>query len=196
MRYLLLLSVCLNSIFSLFAQTISYDDFKEVIPFLQKEDYESAYKKTATLLNNSKNDTSDLHGIVLYMNIYCMAGMVVNDEMKPDEFSKKAKQFIGQKIVMAAHPCVDSSANAFNSLQFRIDKGQYQGETTTANKAGTSILCFEYFNFANDINPSDYIGQNVRCAGIIQSIEVNPSRAKLWISRIHVGKAFARVMNP
>jgi hypothetical protein len=190
------------SIFFLFlaitseAQVITYDDFREVIPFLQKEDYKGAFEKTKVLLTSTKNDSSDLRGIVTYMNIYSAAGMVTKDQMTHGEFLKVATVFIGQRVVMSGHPYVDSASDAFNSIQFVTEAGILQGEVATANKAGTNILCFEYFKFADKVNPGDFVGKTVRCGGILESVEVNPYNSKLWISRLHVTNAFAREMTP
>ena len=105
----------LISIFLLFlvvsskAQVITYDDFKEVIPFLQKEDYKRAFEKTKQFLSSTENDSSNLRGVVTYMNIYSATGMVTKDQMTHSEFLKIATQFIGQRVVMSGHPYVDFS---------------------------------------------------------------------------------------
>lgn len=195
MRYLLIGFISLLSL-SAKTQTITYDDFREVIPFLQKEDFKEAFEKTRQLLTSTQNDSSDLRGIVTYMNIYSAAGMVTKDQMTHAELQKIASQFMGQRVVMSGHPYVDSSSNAFNSVKFITKDGVLQGATSTANKAGTNILCFEYFKFADKINPSDFVGKTVRCGGVLESIEVNPNNSKLWICRLHVMNAFAREMTP
>jgi hypothetical protein len=179
---------------TIYGQVVTYDDFRSVIPYLQKEDFKSAFKKTNQLLNSTQNDSSDLRGIVTYMNIFSAAGMVSNRQMSYDDFSKNANKYIGQYVVMSGHPCIDSAKNGFNSLQFVTKDGVLQGMTISANGKGTSILCFEYFTFANPVNPDDYIGKSVRCGGILTSVEVNSNKSTIWISRLHISNAFARVM--
>lgn len=178
------------------AQVISHDDFKSVIPYLQNEDFKSAFEKTSQLLASTHNDSSDIRGIVTYMNIFSAAGMVTADQMTHEDFSKNANRYIGQRIVMPAHPCIDSAAFGYNSLKFVIQNGILKGMTTTANKSKTSIFCFEYFVYKEPIPPSRYIGKNVRCGGILESIEVNPNQSKLWISRLYIRDAFIRVVTP
>lgn len=56
---------------------------------------------------------------------------------------------------MSAHPCIDSSSQGFNSLKFVTQDEQLQGMTISANNKGTNILCFEYFKYAEPINPRD-----------------------------------------
>lgn len=180
-----------------FGQSITYEDFKGVIPFLQKEDFKGAFEKTTKLLNSTDNDNSDLHGIVTYMNIFSAAGMVTLDQMTYEEFEKVTKKFIGQYVVMSAHPCIDKSANGYNSIQFLTnDKGILEGMTITANNSKTNILCFEYFDYADKINPNEMIGKNVRCGGILKTIEINPNKSKIWVTRLRISNAFARVMTP
>ena len=180
-----------------FGQTITYDNFKEVIPFLEKEDFKGAYKKTTKLLKSTFNDSSDLRGIVTYMNIFSAAGMVSLNQMTYKGFEKITKKIIGQYVVMSGHPCIDSSASGFNSIQFIAnDSGKLEGMTITANNEKTSILCFEYFDYADPINPSEMIGKNIRCGGILSSIETNPNKSTLWIARLRINNAFARIMTP
>ena len=97
---------------------------------------------------------------------------------------------------MSAHPCIDSTKTGLNSLTFVMVKGQLQGMTMSTNNDKTSILCFEYFKYSDPINPTDFIGKNVRCGGILASVEVNPNGSTIWISRLHIENAFARVMTP
>lgn len=196
MKYILTLLLPLFVAITSYGQVITYDDFKSVIPFLQKEDFKGAFEKTSLLLSSTQNDSSDLRGIVTYINIFSAAGMVTLDQMTHADFQKNANKFVGQRLVMSAHPCVDSSSQGYNSLQFVTKDGQLQGMTITANNKKTNILCFEYFKYAEPINPSVLIGKNVRCGGTLSSVEVNPNNSKIWISRLHVDNGFAREMTP
>jgi hypothetical protein len=195
MKYLIIAFILFFTV-SLKAQVVTYDDFKEVIPFLQKEDYKGAFEKTKYLLASTKGDSSDLRGIVTYMNIYSAAGMVTKDQMTHAEFQKNASQFIGQRVVMSAHPVIDSAAKGFNSLQFIFNDGELQGMTITANDAKTNILCFEYFRYKEPVDIQKLTGKMVRCGGTLESVEVNPNNSKIWISRLHIGNAFARETAP
>lgn len=196
MKFLLNLCAILIISASSYGQEISYDDFRSVIPFLQNEDFKGAFDRTSQLLKSTQNDSSDLHGIVIYMNIFSAAGMATLDLMTHSEFAKIVNSYVGQRLVMSAHPCVDSASQGFNSLKFVTENGQLMGTTITANKKGTNILCFEYFKYADQVNPKDFIGKNIRCGGTLKSVEVNPNNSKIWISRLHIEDAFAREMTP
>ena len=69
MKYILLLSLFFN--FSTRAQTvITYEDFKKEIPFIEKEDFKQVFDQTQLLLKVTTDDSSDIRGIVVYMNIF------------------------------------------------------------------------------------------------------------------------------
>lgn len=194
MKFILTLLLPLLITTSSYGQVITYDDFKSVIPFLQQEDFKGAFEKTDQLLKSTQNDSSDLRGIVTYMNIFSAAGMVTLDQMSHADFLKTANKYVGQRLVMSAHPCVDSSSHGFNALQFATVDGQLRGMTITGNSKKTNILCFEYFKYADTINPADMIGKNIRCGGRLASVEVNPNKSKIWISKLYIENAFAREM--
>lgn len=92
MKFILILFLPLLVTSASYGQVITYDEFKSVIPFLQKEDFKGAFDKTIKLLSNTQNDSSDLRGIVTYMNIFSAAGMVTLDQMTHTEFLKNANQ--------------------------------------------------------------------------------------------------------
>jgi hypothetical protein len=196
-RITLTLLIALTIAVSSFGQTITYEDFKEVIPFLQREDFKSAYEKTERLLKTTDNDNSDLRGILTYMNIFSAAGMVTLDQMSYKKFEKVSKKFLGQYLVMSAHICVDSSSMAYNAIQFQTNEsGKLEGMSVIVNNKKTSILCFEYFEYADKINPSEMIDKNVRCGGTLKSIEINPNKSKIWVAKLRISNAFARLMTP
>ncbi len=173
-------------------QVITYKDLETVIPFLEKEDFKTAFNKTSNLLASKKKDTSDLRAVIIYANIYAAAGMVTLGQMTHDVFKKNTNKYVGQKLVMFAYPCVDSSSDrAFNSLKFERKEGDFSGSVIAANNKHINILCFEYFSYKNLIDPSDFIGKTVRCGGILDSFDVNPNNSRVWISRLHIKKAFA-----
>ena len=194
MKFILTLLLPIIIATTAYGQVITSEDFRSVIPLLQKEDFKGAFDKTNQLLSSTQNDSSDLRGIVTYMNIFSAAGMVTLDQMTHADFLKNANKYIGQRLVMSAHPCIDSSSQGYNSLKFVTENGQMQGMTITANNTKTNILCFEYFKYSDPINPPEFIGKNVRCGGTLESVEVNPNKSKIWISRLHISNAFARIM--
>jgi hypothetical protein len=196
MKFLLAISFALIAATSTYSQVITYDDFKTVIPYMQQEDYKGAFDITDKLLKSTQNDSSDLRGIVIYMNILSAAGMVGLELKTHDDFLKIATGYIGQWVVMSAHPCIDSTKHGLNTLVLTMKDGHWQGSTTSTNIAGSQIFCFEYFKYAEPIDPSALIGKIVRCGGILEAVEINPNKSRVWISRLHIANAFARVTTP
>ncbi len=180
-----------------FAQELTYNEFKSIIPFLMKEDYKGAFDRSEELLKSAPNDTTDINAQIAYMNIYSSAGMVTLEQMSHKDFEKNVKRFIGKKLKMPGHPCLDSIAKApFNSFQFQKKNGKYQGHTMVANKQKVNILLFEYYDFKEEYNPEDFVGSTVRCGGILESFEVNPNKSMLWIGRLHISEAYVRKFIP
>jgi hypothetical protein len=177
-----LFCICIN------AQVLKYEDFKSIIPYLEKEDFKSAFEKSDHLLQITINDSSDIRGMITYMNIYSAAGMAFHDQMTREDFGKHVDKFVGQRLVMPGHPCADSTNRSYNSLTFLKKGDQFQGFTITSNSAHTCILCFEYYKFDPPINPTDYFGKEVRCKGILESFEVSTGPLKTWITRLHISK--------
>jgi hypothetical protein len=196
MKFLLTLVLPLFLCTAIYGQTIAYEDFKAIIPYVQREDFKTAFEKTNQLLASTQDDSSDLRGIVRYMNIFSSAGMVSLDQMSYSDFTKNLKKYVGQYLVMSAVPCVDSAKHEFNALQFRTLDGELLGFSMTSNNKASSIFCFQYFQYTDKLNPDDFIGKTVRSGGILKSFETNPNKSTIWIARLHIANAFARVSTP
>jgi len=179
-----------------FSQKLTHEDFRSIIPFLASEDFKSAFHTSQKLLEGAESDTSDFKAQISYVNIYSAAGMVCGDQMTHDEFEKNLKKFIGKKLKMPGHPCIDSVKFAFNSFNFAHKDGKLYGSTTTANNSKTNIFLFEYFNFNQEYNPNDYLGSTVRGTGILESYEINHNKSKIWIARIHLANSTVNLFKP
>lgn len=176
------------------AQTITYNDFKSLIPYLKTEDWKSAFQESSKLLKLANGDTSDLKAIVTYINIFTAAGMVTNGQMTYKELEDNIMQFQGQKIIMSAHP-LTTKDGSLNCLKFSVSDTTNEAFTTATNTKGVNILCFEKFYFKDKLNPADFMNSFVRCGGTLEKIELNPNKSMIWILRLTVRNAFARKAN-
>jgi hypothetical protein len=176
------------------AQTLSYEDFKRLIPLLEKEDWKSAYQQSEKLLISSKTDTSDFRAIILYANILSAAGMVTENSMSYKEIEKNLMKYKGQKIIFSSHPITEKEGS-LNCVQFSDPKLASSAFITATNKRGINILCFEKIVFKHPVKPIDFAGSFVRCGGILNKIEFNPNKSLIWISRLSVKEGFARSTN-
>ncbi|KRT16926.1 hypothetical protein ASU31_04365 [Pedobacter ginsenosidimutans] len=120
------------------AQTLSYEDFKKLIPLLEKEDWRNAYQQSEKLLISSKTDTSDFRAIILYANILSAAGMVTENSMSYKEIEKNLMKYKGQKIIFSSHPITEKEGS-LNCVQFSDPKLAASAFITATN--GVSIFC-------------------------------------------------------
>ncbi len=192
MKKILLTLTLLIGLTTVYGQTITYNDFKSLIPSLQSENWKSAFEMSKKLLTGAEKDTSDFKAIVLYVNIYSAAGMVSQNQMTYKELKLHISQFKGQKIIMSAHPIGKNENNTLNQTIFSTEDGKNTAFTTSTNAGGTHIFCFEKFNFNNKVDVSNFGGSMVRCGGIVEKIETNPNESNIWILRLTIKDAFAR----
>lgn len=186
--------LCLG-LFQSYAQTLTYDDFKSLIPYLKTEDWKSAFKESAKLLKSADKDTSEFHAIILYINIFSAAGMVTEEQMTYKELEKNVMKFQGQKIIMSAHP-VTTKDGALRQVKFDVTDSTNTAFIAATNSKGVNILCFEKFLFKDKINLADFPEESfVRCGGTLEKIETNPNKSMIWILRLTVKDAFARKTN-
>ncbi|TCC89195.1 hypothetical protein EZ428_15955 [Pedobacter frigiditerrae] len=194
MKKLLTLIILFVGLNQSYGQTLTYDDFKSLIPYLKTEDWKSAFKESSKLLTAEK-DTSDFHAIILYINIFSAAGMVTENQMSYKELEQNVMKFQGQKIIMPAHP-VTTKDGALSQLKFEVTDSTNTAFTSAANSTGTNILCFEKFIFKDKVNLDDFTEKSiVRCGGTLEKIETNPNKSLIWILRLTVKDAFARKAN-
>jgi hypothetical protein len=195
MKKVLTLIILFIGLSQSYGQTLSYDDFKSLIPYLKTEDWKSAFKESGKLLKSADKDTSEFHAIILYINIFSAAGMVTENQMTYKELEKNVMKFQGQKIIMSAHP-VTTKDGALRQLKFEVTDSTNTAFTSATNSAGANILCFEKFIFKDKINLDDFPEKSfVRCGGTLEKIETNPNKSLIWILRLTVTDAFARKTN-
>ncbi|WP_406825323.1 hypothetical protein [Pedobacter sp. KACC 23697] len=191
---------CLSSIILILsflgamAQNLSYEDFKKLIPLLEKEDWKNAYNQSEKLLASSKKDTSNFRAIILYANILSAAGMVTENSMSYKEIEKNLIKYKGQKIIFSSHPITEKEGS-LNCVQFSGPKLATSAFITATNKRGINILCFEKIVFKHPVSPTEFAGSFVRCGGILDKIEFNPNKSLIWIIRLTVKEGFANAVN-
>lgn len=175
-----------------YGQTVTYDDFRSLIPYLQKEEWKPAFEESSKLLQSAEKDTSEFKAIVLYINIFSAAGMVTEGKMTYDKLEKNIMRHKGQKIIMSAHP-VTTRDGALGQTKFTISDTANEAFTAATNAKGINILCFEKFLLKDKIDLTEFPDRSfVRCGGTLEKIETNPNKSLIWILRLTVKEAFAR----
>ena len=172
-----------------YSQTLTDKDFNSLIPFLQKEDWKSAFDQSTKLLKSTESDTSAYHAKILYINIFSAAGMVSEGKMTYSALSKNVMKYKGQKVIMPFHPVSDNIPLSATSLT--VNDSVNQAFTSVANSLGTNIFCFETFDIKDKINVLDFPENSLaQCGGMLDKIETNPNKSKIWILRLTVTNAF------
>lgn len=192
MKKFLLVVTLFISVFSVKAQTLSYDDFKSLVPYLKEENWGEAFKRSSVLLQSASKDTFDFKAVIVYINIFSAAGMVSEGNMNYTELEQNVMKYEGQKILMSAHP-VSSKDGALRQTKFTTTDSTNEAFTSATNAKGTNILCFEHFYLPKSFNPYEFSdGDIVRMGGVLQKIEMNPNKSKVWILRLTIGNAFVQ----
>lgn len=194
MKFILPLMFAFSFIGHVKAQSISYEQFKDLIPHLQKSDFKTTFEKSSELLSKTTEDSSDIRGIVSYMNIYAATMLVSEKKMGYEDLTKVLNGFVGKLLVMPAHTYLAEGRGGFNSIQFENKNGQWVGKTIVANKDHSRILAYEYFQYLDPIDTKFFAGKMVRSGGILGSFETNPGSNSGWIVRLHIKNAFAKEM--
>ena len=65
--------------------------------------------------------------------------------------------------------------------------------TAMGNKAGTSILFFEYLTLATPFDWKAQAGKHAHMGGILRGVDLNPKRSDVWIARLTFDQGFVLV---
>lgn len=189
MRRFFLLVIFSGISMSHFGQ-VTRTDFLELIPYLKKEDWKPVFKKSGTLLAANRQDSPDMHDMMVYIRLFSGAGLVSEGKLTYKKLKEQVMPLVGQEILMAAHPYIKKEG-LLNTIDFSKEGKQWKAFSAAANQSGTSILCMENFRLTNAPLPFKEKTM-VRCGGILKSIEFNPNESNIWILRLNVEDAFAR----
>lgn len=174
------------------AQKITQEDYKSIIPFLQAEDWKSAYKMSSKLLEKASADTSEYKTMVVYFNIYAAAGMTSENKMNRNKLKEVVDKYKGQPIFMAGHLASKDGKNTLNKTFLSTTDGKSNGFTIVTNRA-LKIILLEDIALTKQIDPAFYAGSTVRCGGILKELEVNPDKNNNdWIIKLTISNGFIR----
>ncbi len=153
------------------ASLITEEDYNRIIPFLIKEDWKEAEKISLEFLDRfkGKDQMSDDAGIVRYMYLKCVSGLLGDKEIDKDEALKKLKGFEGKNIITPYN--MFKNGGMFNFLTLNEEGNAWW--KCSANDNATVIHAFETFEAADKEmidNYQQFEGKNVRLSAIIKSI--------------------------
>ncbi|MEI6311947.1 MAG: hypothetical protein WCP57_06795 [Bacteroidota bacterium] len=186
-HFLISLFFCLTIVYAK-AQYLSAEQFMELIPSLEKEDWKSVFEQSSKLLKSAPNDTSEFHARIIYINIFAAAGMVSEKKMTYPAITKLLNTYIGQKLIMAYHPYSNEAPLGHTSL--KSNDTINEAFTSACNNQGTSIFCFEKCAITDKINLSEFKeNELIQCSGILTNVETNPNKSTIWVVRLYIDKA-------
>lgn len=174
-----------------YGQALTQADCDRLAPYLNKEDWKSAFKESSKLLKANETDSSDFHAMILYINLISAAGMVTETQMSFKELEKMVSKYEGQRIIMMARP-VTTRDGVLGKTKFSASETSYEAFTSVTNSKKLNILSFEKFIIKDRININELQDTTVNCGGILEKIETNPSMSINWVLRITVKDAFVR----
>ncbi|AWH85622.1 hypothetical protein HYN59_11120 [Flavobacterium album] len=153
------------------ASLITEDDYNRIIPFLIKEDWKETEKISLEFLKRFKgaNEMSDDAGIIRYMYLTSVSGLLGNKEIDKEAALKKLKGFEGKNVITPYN--MFKKGGMFN--YFSLDEESKNWLKCSANDKATTIYAFETFEMADQdmvTNYQQFEGRNMRVSAIIKSI--------------------------
>lgn len=170
---------------------LTEDDWNTIIPYLIEEDFVNAEKVSLEFLSRFRGESemSDEAGIIRYMYLHTIGGLVGNKEITKEEAEKKLKGFEGKVIITPFNKY--KKDGMFNYLTLSEDGKAWRKCAT--NEGATVIFMFETFEMEDKLlldNADKYEGKNLRMVALIKSIgtggfamprlEVTYSSTEIW----------------
>jgi|ERR1043166_1361247 hypothetical protein len=182
---------CLFSVPVLAQKSSSTEEqWNSLLIALSTEDWDSAYRLSGSLIERIKTDNSDKDlAKIRYMFLYSGAGRVLAGKMTYDELEKVVKPFVGTELVIPFRTVRETCGGSNLNSICADNKDKKSLLVPATNKAGTTILAFEYYKFKDDPKLSRSVGSAVSFSGIVTAIQPNPNRSNLIILRIYLDDA-------
>lgn len=84
-----------------------------------------------------------MHVMMVYIRLFSGAGLVSEHKLSYKKLEEAVRPFIGQQVLMAAHPFVNGQGGGLNTTYVDKESSTWIAFTAAANHDGTSILCME-----------------------------------------------------
>lgn len=167
--------------------TVTDDDFQKILVAVSNEDWDTALFLSSRSLKQIKDDDKRLLRL-RYIYLYAAAGKVTDGKMDFDYLAKLAKQLVGKDVVLPYRPITMKCRGAMNFICPSGDKNDRVMVTAT-NKAGTSILAFEYVQLKEPFDFAHHEDDAASISGTIDSIVPNPNKSRAIVMRLFISNA-------
>jgi len=164
---------------------ISRKENETLISTMNSEDWPKARKLASELMHRYYIDPEGNQALLRYMFLYALAGEVTTGALSYDALSDSIKELIGEPLLTRARKfSTDKGTGGGLNVLSLNDSGVIF--TTTTNREGTYIHFFEYLKLEEPVNTSELNGKRIRTMGIIEAIETNPNKSRVWIMRVRM----------
>ena len=196
---LILLLFCFTVI-SISAQKVKVDDeltdeqWQDLFTALGNEKWDTAFDLSTKYLKQLKNnDEAKSIGNLRYISLYSAAGKVFEGKMSYDKLEEFVKGFVGKKLVFpyrqVSVECISVECKGFNFV-CPSSETKNKAMVTAMNRAGTTILAFEYLQFKDNFDFAKHDGKEIAVGGIAKSIVPNPNKSSIVILRIYISDGY------
>jgi hypothetical protein len=159
--------------------------WQDLFTALGNENWDTAFDLSTKYLKQLKDDDEAKSiGNLRYMSLYSAAGKVFEGKMSYDKLDEFVKGFVGKKLVFPYRQ-ISVKCKGFNFV-CPSSEAKNKAMVTAMNRAGTTILAFEYLQFKENFDFAKYDGKEIAVGGIAKSIVPNPNKSNIVILRIYI----------
>ena len=155
-----------------FSQSITEQEWRNMIQFLDDEKWDSAGSISSRFLNRIEADTNYIiaAAILRYMHITSLAGMMNDDrKLSQEEAIKQVKGFEGLPIMLPIR--MISKKLGFNYYNYN-DESDSTLHCTNSNKKNIAIFSFDKITLAEPLDKAKCEGKYARVGGYLKEITV------------------------
>jgi hypothetical protein len=162
---------------------LSEQELEKVISALQKEDWkEAAGLSKQYLAKLQKEDADPAVAVLRYMLLFSSAGQVALGEMTYDQLQTVVNPMVGKEVQLPFGKIV-TVCHGNGSICFPAN-GNFDVSVVLVNNKGTHIHSFVYANLQEKFDHASHLGEFATVRGIVDSIQLNPNRSTIWITRV------------
>lgn len=163
--------------------------WKDLFTALGNENWDIAFDLSTKYIKLLKDDDEAKSiGNLRYMSLYSAAGKVFEGKMSYDKLEEFVKGFVGKKLVFPYRQ-ISVKCKGFNFV-CPSSEAKNKAMVTAMNRAGTTILAFEYLQFKENFDFAKYDGKEIAIGGIAKSIVPNPNKTNIVILRIYISDGY------
>lgn len=194
LSFVMLFMMCFTNVSGQEATPVLTDsEWEKLFPYLENEQWGEVEKLTSGYLRKfqKENENSNEAGVVRYMYLCSVGGLLGNKDINKDDAEKKVAGLKGKSFVTPS--CTFKNGGLFNFFSYNEEEKKWN--KCFANNNNTVIYLFEYYDMVDiETLTVDFMknieGKNLRLGGIIKDIKaegyamprlrVDYSKVEIW----------------